>query len=303
MTNWTQDIPSFSLAPQQEQPFLLPSAAVTQAVVVLADGVAPSSVRASLEELVVRHEILRTTFVRLTGTRVPRQVIHDELPPTWTVCELPAADGFEAALEALLDQEAEGVDPEEGPVLRAALATSPSQEQTLVLTVSPACLDGASTELLLREIGRTARGGEASEDEPLQYADYAAWRGQLLAEGGPEANAARSWWDESVERRPSALLFGAQGEGTVAPERLRVALSTEEVAALGAAAASSGVTEALFLEACLHALVARLSGETEPVLSGLADGQAQPELAGRSDRTRSSCRSGPGSARERPSRS
>ena len=82
MTNWTQDIPSFSLAPQQEQPFLLPSAAVTQAVVVLADGVAPSSVRASLEELVVRHEILRTTFVRLTGTRVPRQVIHDELPPT-----------------------------------------------------------------------------------------------------------------------------------------------------------------------------------------------------------------------------
>ena len=54
----------------------------------------------------------------------------------------------------------------------------------------------------------------------------------------------------------------------------------EEVAALGAAAESSGVTEALFLEACLHALVARLSGETEPVLSGLADGRLQPDLAG-----------------------
>ncbi len=279
MSNPAQDIPGFLLAPQQEQPLLLPrDVAVTQAVVVLADGVSQSRLRASLEDLVARHEILRTTFVRLAGVRVPRQVIWDELPPAWTVCDLADSGGFEASLEALIREEAEGVDPEEGPVVRAALGTSPTHERALVLTASAACLDAASMALLLREVGRICRGGEMSED-PLQYADYSAWRRLLLEEGESEAESARSWWDESAERRPSALLFGAPGEGTAAAERLRLTLSAQEVAAVNAAAESSGVTEALFLEACTHALVARLSGETELVLSALADGRAEPELA------------------------
>ncbi len=148
-----------------------------------------------------------------------------------------------------------------------------------MLTAPAACLDAASMVLLLGELGRSSRGLDEVE-EPLQYADYAEWRRELLADDGPEAEAARSWWAHEPAQGAPALLFGRRGAGGVSPERMRFALSGADVSSLQAAAEGARVTDALFLEACVHALVSRLSGETELVLAGLADGRAQPDLAG-----------------------
>ena len=276
MSYGTQDIPRFFLAPQQERLFSLPEGIpATQVVAFLADGVSETDLRTALEHLVSRHEILRTTFVRVAGMRVPQQLIHDELPVAWTSS---AADG-DHSVESVLREEKAALDLEAGPILRAVVSTDRESQRALVLTAPAACLDGRSMVLLLRELGQLFRGDDSVE-EPLQYADYAEWRRQLLDDRGPEADGALSWWRQEPAPGAPSLLFGRPSEGGVPSESLRFALRDETVATLRAAAGSSRATEALFLEACAHALVARLSGDTELVLAGLADGRSQPDLAG-----------------------
>jgi amino acid adenylation domain-containing protein len=267
VTNQAHDIPSFLLAPQQEHAVL--HGAVTQAAVRLADGADGEELRSALAAIVARHEILRTTFARVAGLRVPRQVVHDELSPAWTTY---TGDDLDRALAA----EASALDPENGPVLRAALLEEPAG-RTLVLTAPAACLDAFSLPLLLAELAAALRGGGAGE-EPLQFADYAEWRRQHAEDDPAGAEAARAWWEDGAPLdRP--LLFGRPGDGA-ATERVEVALTGDVLTAVRTAAADAHVPDAVFLEAALHAVVARATGETELTLAGVADGRAQADLAG-----------------------
>src|SRR6266849_10018635 len=208
MSNGTQDIPRFQLAPQQEQLFLLPGdAAVTQAVVFLADRVSEADLRAALDGLVSRHEILRTTFASIAGMRVPTQLIRDDLPAAWSSSVLAGDERVDVLLDSLLRDEEAALDAKQGPILRAVLTVLPDSRQALVLTAPAACLDAKSMILLLRELGEAAGGYDVAED-PLQYADYAEWRRQLVDADAPDAEAARSWWQQQSAQRPLQLLFG-----------------------------------------------------------------------------------------------
>jgi amino acid adenylation domain-containing protein len=272
VTNQTQDIPSFLLAPQQERVFARAEGAATQAVALLPADLAAADLEAALRKLVERHEILRTTFVRLPGLRVPQQAVQDELPPSWAV--IPAG----ADLDGVLAAEAEALDHERGPALRAARVELPDGA-ALALTAPAACLDAHSIGLLLRELAAVVRGTDAG-DEPLQYADYAEWRRQLVEDDPAGAEAARAWWDADPAPLAGPLLFGRVGASSEERRRLAFPLPAGAAASLAEAAESSRSTPAVFLEACLHALVSRLTGEQELTLAGLADGRGQPDLAG-----------------------
>src|SRR5258706_3999028 len=133
MSHRTQDITSFLLAPEQERLFLLPEGVpATQAVAFLADPVSETDLRSALEQVVSRHEILRTTFVRVAGMRVPQQAIRDALPPAWTSSVLPADDRLDPFLDSLLREEAAAPHTEQGPILRAAPPTASRSDRALV---------------------------------------------------------------------------------------------------------------------------------------------------------------------------
>ena len=95
----TADTAGFRLSPQQEQlwrgepdgPRL-----VAQGVIDISAS-DPPVVRSALERIVARHEILRTTFARQPGVKLPAQVIHDELQPDWTEVSVAAALELTAA--------------------------------------------------------------------------------------------------------------------------------------------------------------------------------------------------------------
>ena len=133
-------------------------AAVTQAVVFLADRVSEADIRAALDGLVSRNEILRTTFASIAGMRVPTQLIRDDLPAAWSSSVLAGDDSVEPLLDSLLGKEQAALDTEQGPIVRAVLATLPDSRQALVLTAPAACLDGKSMILLLHELGQAAGG-------------------------------------------------------------------------------------------------------------------------------------------------
>ena len=144
---------------------------------------------ASLNEIIRRHEVLRTTFALIDGQ--PRQVIGTELKLKLREIDLRAEpeETREAAAERLvLEQVAEPFALACGPLLRVSLVRLGAADQIVVLVMHHIISDGWSLGLFMRELGLFYEGfaaGRATELEELaiQYGDYAEWqRGWLTGE-------------------------------------------------------------------------------------------------------------------------
>ncbi|WP_253915932.1 non-ribosomal peptide synthetase [Streptomyces sp. NRRL S-31] len=153
------------------------------------------ALRASLSELVARHEVLRTRFVSDADGN-PGQVVDPPRPLPLAVHDLRSVTGEAAREEAATALVAtEGFRPMDlgtGPMVRALLIRLADDEHLLSLTVHHIAFDGWSAGVLSRELtalyGARVAGTEADLAEPpLQYADFAVWQrewftGEVLAE-------------------------------------------------------------------------------------------------------------------------
>ncbi len=278
----------FRLSPQQEQLLALDhDPGAVQCAARLEAGIDAARLQDALSAAASRHEILRTTFVKPAGMRSAQQVIAEHIAPSFSTGERGAADPRRdaAALAELLEAAArDGFDLERGPLVRALLLPADGEEAgLLVLTASAACADPASLLVLLGETCDAYCGAGAGDDDPVQYADYAQWRHELLADEEPDAVKGRSFWQDDAADRPEAprILFGRRA---TAPARgcraVAVDLGPVEAEALRRASDDAGVTVPVFLEAAWHGLLARLSAATEVLSAEWLDGRAQPDLIG-----------------------
>lgn len=140
----------------------------------------------SLQAIVQRHEILRTTFP-LTENQ-PCQVIADRLDLTLPQVDLTMLDPVEQANETqrLIRAAAEQpFDLTTGPLLRVGLLRLRPDEHMLLLTMHHIITDGWSSGVLIREMTTfytAAVHGVTAHPTPLtiQYADYAFWQREHL---------------------------------------------------------------------------------------------------------------------------
>jgi amino acid adenylation domain-containing protein len=242
----------FRLSPQQEQLWRAqpngPTLVVRCAIEI---GTAnPGAVREALASVVGRHEILRTTFARPPGMRLPGQVIHDRLEPSWDA--------------------AEPLDLTRGPVVQAAVLPNPHGGSLLTLRVPAVCADAHSLALLATELHAALSGESGAATEPLQYADYAEWRAESLA-GSEE-----TWDVEAGPPSPELPFLDAAGGGDL-PSTCVAATLDGALVARGAAACR--VPAAVFVEACWHGALARLTGDPGALVGAVLDGRAKDELA------------------------
>ncbi|MFJ9721005.1 amino acid adenylation domain-containing protein [Streptomyces sp. NPDC101213] len=144
------------------------------------------ALRASLSDLVARHEVLRTRFVSDTDGS-PGQVVDPPRPLPLAVHDLRSVAGDHAreeAATALVDTEGfRPMDLGTGPMVRALLIRLADEEHLLSLTVHHIAFDGWSAGVLSRELtelyGARVAGRAADLPEPpLQYADFAVWQRQ-----------------------------------------------------------------------------------------------------------------------------
>ena len=144
----------------------------------------------SLNEIVRRHEALRTTFTLVAGK--PVQVIAPVLSIPLPAREIPGGTEEQraAALQSAIRDEAErSFDLARGPLLRTVLLPLAPDDHVLVLTVHHVVYDGWSVGVLMRELGLLYEAFSSGQDSPLpelqvQYADYAVWqRSWLQGEG------------------------------------------------------------------------------------------------------------------------
>ncbi|HEV2147847.1 MAG TPA: amino acid adenylation domain-containing protein [Longimicrobiaceae bacterium] len=271
----------FRLSPQQRSVWSSAGADGSSALRVLCQvrirgGVDAQLLRRSLDELVRRHEVLRTRFRLLPGRSVPVQVVDDDVPAGWR-----EEDGDSDRARALAEELwREPYDPQGGAVLRAALVRLSPDEHLLLLSLPALCADSGTLDNLVRELGAAyavlAAGGAPDEEEILQYADLSQWLNDLL-----DAEEGRGFWRRQRVPRPDRLPAGRlRPDGTVEPHTLTLALDPARTERVRAVADACGATPAAVLLACWEALLWRLDGGRPLSVACRFDGRNYAELQG-----------------------
>lgn len=163
----------------------------------------------SLNEIIRRHESLRTCFETLNEQ--PVQVIHATLTvklPVVNLTNLPQALQ-NAKVEQLSAEIAQKpFDLTSSPLLRVILLQISEQEHLLLLVIHHIICDGWSIQILNRELAIlygsfcTEKSSSLSELH-LQYADYSIWQRQWLQ--GERETTQLSYWKQQLADAPTTL--------------------------------------------------------------------------------------------------
>ncbi|HVR99815.1 MAG TPA: amino acid adenylation domain-containing protein [Thermoanaerobaculia bacterium] len=169
----------------------------------------PAILERSFDEVVRRHESLRTRFADRDGE--PVQSV--DPPARWPLPEIDLTGLPEARRrpEAERWMEEEGgwpFDLTRGPLLRTLLLRIDREELLLLLTLHHIISDGWSISVLIRELTslyRAFAGGQPSPlpELPLQYADFSRWQRERLS--GPALEAHLAYWRKQLAGSPPSL--------------------------------------------------------------------------------------------------
>ena len=166
-----------------------------------------------VEEIVRRHEILRTTFTMHRGR--PVQIVGPAGPVSLPVVDLSGlgADEHDAELRRRLTAEIQRpFDLATGPLLRTTLVrlNAPADQPThlLVCVMHHIVSDAWSVAIFLRELGALYAAFGAGRpsplpDVPVQYADFAIWERQTLE--GERLAGLLAYWKEKLKDAPLVL--------------------------------------------------------------------------------------------------
>ena len=166
----------------------------------------------ALNEVIARHEALRTNFLSEGGA--PVQVIHRTRPIQISQIDLPA-EVDTGKFQAVLASEARRpFRLEEGPLLRACLFTVGEKEHVLLICLHHIICDEWSIGVLARELETFYSGYAAGQvpilpELPIQYADYAIWQREWLQ--GPVLAKQLHYWTDRLRAEPPRLELPAGG--------------------------------------------------------------------------------------------
>jgi amino acid adenylation domain-containing protein len=163
-------------------------------------------VERAVNEIVRRHESLRTTFRLVDGE--PAQVVAPGL--TITVGQVRIDDAPPARrdreLQRLATEEARRVfDLRRGPLLRATVVSRSEIDHVILLTLHHIVADGWSVGVFVRELSTLYGAFAAGRPSPLpeltlQYADFAVWQREHLR--GERLDALLAYWEARLADLP-----------------------------------------------------------------------------------------------------
>ncbi|WP_043410472.1 non-ribosomal peptide synthetase, partial [Archangium violaceum] len=166
------------------------------------------ALRHGFQELVRRHESLRTTFRSEAGQ--PLQVIAPSLSVPLEVVDLSGlpSEQREAELRRLAQEDAQRTfHLSTGPLLRTQLLRLSGSEHVLLLNMHHIISDAWSTGVLVREMAALYEAHlqgkpSALPELPVQYADYALWQRQWQSD---VLERQLSYWTQQLAGMPQAL--------------------------------------------------------------------------------------------------
>jgi amino acid adenylation domain-containing protein len=244
----------------------------------------PGVLAASLDEVIRRHEILRTRVGVVDGEAV--QVVAPALRLALPLVDLlglphhphhshPPHDIARQEAVRLASREARALfDLERGPLVRATLLALGAGEHILLLTLHHAIADGWSMRILIRELALLYEAFSAARPSPLpelpiQYGDFAAWQRGWLQ--GEVLAGQLAWWRDALASASGVLDLPADRPRppvmTSRGGEHALVLPPELLARLHAFSREADATLFMALLLAYQALLGRYSGQ-EDVLVG-----------------------------------
>jgi len=169
------------------------------------------ALESALEEIVRRHETLRTSFPDRNG--VPCQSIAEferQALPIEDLRDLPP-DQREASSEQHLDTALHTpFDLQAGPLFRSRLLLMEPDRALLIVSMHHIIADGTSVSIFANELGRLYRRfatgqGEVLPDLPVQYRDFTYWQRSVFDD---ERLAEQiDYWRDRLDQAPALTTF------------------------------------------------------------------------------------------------
>jgi amino acid adenylation domain-containing protein len=227
--------------------------------------------RRCFDEIVRRHEALRTSFVPVDER--PAQVVAPSLElniPVTDLCGLAETECETAAARIALEEGRAPFDLARPPLLRVRLLRLSPREHVLLLTMHHIVSDAWSMGVLVREASalyEAFAGGRPSPlpPPPVQYADYAEWQRRWLT-GDALENQIR-YWKQQLGGVPPVLELPTDRPRPESQDFRGAAISfrlTPELSsALKALGRREGVTLYMTLLAAFQTLLHRLASQDD----------------------------------------
>lgn len=235
------------------------------------------ALHSSLQTIIHRHEILRTTFEDPEGT--PWQIIHAELPlpfPIHDLREVPAAERQQRVEELMQHNAQTPFDLSTLPLLRVHTLQLEDEQWLLLFTFHHLIFDGWSLRVFFAELSHCYQAYLKAEEPdlaplPMQYADYANWQRQQEQEGVYASQ--RAYWQKQLQGAPTLLDLPrdyprpalSSFRGAKLPIQVDL-LQTEHLRAL---ARQEGCSLYMLILAIWLTLLYRYSGQEEIVIGTL----------------------------------
>lgn len=223
----------------------------------------------ALNDVIARHEILRTTFQNVEGRALPRVAPALTLSvPVVDLTDLPNSEGEAEALRLAEVEARRPFDLSRGPLVRATLLKLRADDHLALLTLHHIVSDGWSSGVLTRELAALYAAFVAGRPSPLpplalQYADYAVWQRGWLT--GEVLQAQLEYWKRTLgEAAPPLNLPTDRPRPAVQTNRGALqtfTLDAELTSALKALSRSEGATLFMTLLTAFQALLHRYTGQ------------------------------------------
>ena len=241
---------------------------------------------AALDDVVARHEILRTVLDKDDGGW--HQRLHPPGPASLEVRDVGSADSADsaerAAYDLVDDVEADPFSHREVPLLRAVLGKLGADDHVLALSTHHVASDAWSMQVIITDLAACYAARSAGRTPSLpgacQYREFAEW--QRAAEESWSGIAGGYWRDRLRGARLHALaasrVLPAGAPDPYSVHRFVIGRALTEATAQVARSTRSSLFVVLF--AAYNLLARQLTGESDLTVPIFTAGRNEPRFAG-----------------------
>ncbi|AKD53909.1 amino acid adenylation domain-containing protein [Spirosoma radiotolerans] len=244
-----------------------------------------SAVQQAFDQVIARHESLRTTFFFHQGEL--KQKIHQDTNG-FAVDYVDLANASTDVTDERIRQMAlTSFDLEQGPLLKVALIKTAEQTYRLMLAIHHIITDGWSMEVMIREMLAFYQAADAGS-EPLprplnvQYKDFAAWQNEQLS--GDRLLRHKAYWQTKLSGPLPVLELPADRPRpalkTFDGDTVDISFPGRNVAAFAELCQKQQVSLHMGILSLVYALFYRYTGSSDIILGTPSAGRLHKELEG-----------------------